>query len=117
LTVLLPQAVGVRRARELSTTGNFIDAATALAWGLVNHVAPHDELVPFCRSLAADVVSNDQRAVRRILRTYADGALLTAGDAWRLEVEVAAGWQGSGIDPKEIEARRAAVMDRGRAQL
>jgi enoyl-CoA hydratase/carnithine racemase len=36
LTVLLAQAVGVRRARELSATGNYLDAETALAWGLVD---------------------------------------------------------------------------------
>ena len=30
LTALLPQAVGLRRAREMSGTGNFVDAATAL---------------------------------------------------------------------------------------
>src|SRR5829696_4393452 len=112
LTVLLPQAIGVRRTREMSETGNFLDAPTALAWGLVNHVVPHDELLPFCRSLAADIVSNDQRAVRRVLQTYAEGALVTAGEAG-----VAASWQGGGLDPATIEARRAAVVDRGRTQL
>ena len=81
LTVLLAQAVGVRRAREMSATGNFLDAATALVWGLVNHVVPHDELLPLARGLAADIVSNDQRAVRRVLRTYDEGALVTAGEA------------------------------------
>ncbi|HEX5946688.1 MAG TPA: enoyl-CoA hydratase [Acidimicrobiales bacterium] len=117
LTVLLPQAVGVRRARELSTTGNFLDARTALSWGLVNHVVPHAELLPFCRSLAADIVSNDQRGVRRILQTYEEGALLTAGDAWQLETTVAKTWQGEGLDPAAIEARRAAVTERGRTQV
>ncbi|MGH9270702.1 MAG: enoyl-CoA hydratase, partial [Ilumatobacteraceae bacterium] len=33
LTVLLPQAIGVRRAREMSFTGNFIDADEALRLG------------------------------------------------------------------------------------
>ncbi|MEO7429611.1 MAG: enoyl-CoA hydratase, partial [Acidimicrobiales bacterium] len=47
LTVLLPEAIGIRRAKEMSTTGNFLDAETALAWGLVNHIVPHDELLPF----------------------------------------------------------------------
>ena len=117
LTVLLPQAVGVRRARELSATGNFLDARTALSWGLVNHVVAHDELLPFCRSLAADIVSNDQRGVRRILRTYDEGALLSAGDAWQLETTVAAEWQGEGLDPAAIEARRGAVTRRGRTQV
>ena len=117
LSVLLPQAVGVRRAREMSLTGNFVDAATALTWGLVNHVVPHDELVPFCRGLAADIVSNDQRGVRQMLATYAEGALVTTGDAWEVEARIARAWQGEGIDPAEVEARRAAVVARGRSQM
>jgi enoyl-CoA hydratase len=117
LTVLLPQAIGVRRAREMSTTGNFVDAATALSWGLVNHVVPHDELLPFAHSLAADIASNHQAAVRRLLRTYAEGSMLSAGDAWQLEADVAAEWQGGGIDPAAIEAVRQAVIERGRAQI
>jgi enoyl-CoA hydratase len=117
LTVLLPQAVGVRRARELSATGNFLDAATAERWGLVNHVVPHDELLPFARRLATDAVSNDQRAVRRILRTYAEGMVLPMGEAWALEGAVSDAWQGGGIDAATVEARRAAVTARGRTQL
>lgn len=117
LTVLLPQAVGVRRARELSLTGNFLDAPTALAWGLVNHVVPHDELLPFCRKLAADVVSNDQLAVRTILGTYADAAYAVAAPAWDAEATAARAWQGGGLDPAQIEARRALVTNRGRSQL
>src|SRR4029079_2746586 len=38
LTVLLVEAIGLRRARELSVTGNFLDPKRALEWGLVNHV-------------------------------------------------------------------------------
>jgi enoyl-CoA hydratase len=116
LSVLLPQAVGVRRAREMSATGNFIDAATALAWGLVNHVVAHEDLLPFARSLAADIASNDQRAVRRLLATYAEGAELTGADAWALESRVAAEWQQAGFDPSEVERRRDRIMDRGRSQ-
>jgi enoyl-CoA hydratase len=117
LTVLLPEAVGVRRAKELSTTGNFLDAGTALAWGLVNHVVAHDELLPFCRQLALDVASVDRRAVRRMLQTYDDGALRDGAGAWALEAEVARGWQGAGLDPEAIERNRQAVVARGRTQL
>jgi enoyl-CoA hydratase len=117
LTVLLPQAVGVRRARELSTTGNFLDARTALAWGLVNHVVDHDELLPFCRRLAADIASNDQAGVRRILRTYAENEFSYRGEGWRTETRAAGEWLRSGGGrPEEVEARRRAVMERGRAQ-
>jgi len=117
LTVLLPQAVGVRRAREMSATGNFIDAATALAWGLVNRVVAHDELLPTVRELASDIVSNDQAAVRQIYATYDEGSEVTAGDAWRVEDRVAGEWQGRGVDPAEIERRRSAIMERGRTQV
>lgn len=117
LTVLLPQAIGVRRAREMSTTGNFVDAQRALDWGLVNHVVPHDDLLPFTRGLAADIASTDQTAMRQVLATYAAGAQVTVGDAWLVESDAAAAWQGRGLDPAEIERRRQAVVDRGRGQL
>jgi enoyl-CoA hydratase len=117
LTVLLPEAVGFRRAKELSTTGNFLDATTALEWGLVNHVVPHDELLPFCRQLANDIATVDRRAVRRMLQTYDDGARLDGAGAWALEAEVSDAWQGAGLDPEVIERNRRAVVDRGRTQL
>ena len=117
LTVLLPEAVGVRRAKELSTTGNFLDAETALAWGLVNHVVPHDELLPFCQKLGHDIASVDRRAVRRMLQTYDDGSRLDGAGAWALEAEVSMAWQGAGLDPEAIERNRQAVVARGRTQL
>ncbi len=116
LTVLLPQAVGLRRAREMSATGNFVDAETALEWGLVNHVVAHVDLIGFAHRLAGDVATNDPGAVRQIFATYGEGSLLAGGDAWDLELQVAAAWQGDGLDPASIEARRRAVTDRGRAQ-
>jgi enoyl-CoA hydratase len=117
LTVLLPEAVGFRRAKELSTTGNFLDAATALSWGLVNHVVPHEELLPFCRQLGHDIATVERRAVRRMLQTYDEGALRDGAGAWDLETDVSAAWQGAGLDPEAIERNRQAVVARGRTQL
>ena len=116
LTVLLPQAIGVRRAREMSLTGNFLDAATALSWGLVNHVVPHEELLPFARKLATDIVSNDQAAARRLLRTYAEAAFTADAEAWELEGDVAREWRDN-ITAEKIEERRRLVTDRGRSQI
>jgi enoyl-CoA hydratase len=117
LTVLLPEAVGHRRAKELSTTGNFLDAPTALAWGLVNHVVPHEELVPFAQQLGRDIASVPPKAVARMLATYDEGALRDGRGAWALEAEVAGAWQGAGLDPAAIEQSRQAVTARGRTQL
>ena len=116
LTVMLPQAIGVRRAREMSTTGNYVDAEQALAWGLVNHVVRHDELLPFCRALAADIVSNDQPGVRQILGTYHQVVATTVAEGWEIEGRRAAAWPGNRWDPEEIAKRRQAVVDRGRSQ-
>lgn len=116
LTVLLPQAIGVRRAREMSTTGNYVDARQALDWGLVNHVVAHEELLVFCAGLAADIVSNDQAGVRQILGTYREVVATTVTEGWQIEGRRAAAWPGNRWDPEEIAKRRQAVVDRGRSQ-
>lgn len=117
LTVLLPQAIGIRRAREMSATGNFVDAPTALQWGLVNHVVAHDDLLPTARRLAADIVSSDQHALRAILDTYEEASRVPGGEAWDVEARGAALFQRGGVDPDEIERRRRGVVDRGRSQV
>jgi len=116
LTVALPAAVGIRRAKQMSATGNFVDAQTALSWGLVNHVVPHGDLLAFAHKLAADAASTDQRALRTIFATYDQGSLGTGRDALQLESQVNARWHAQGIDAAQVAERRAAVIERGRAQ-
>jgi enoyl-CoA hydratase len=114
LTVLLPQAIGVRRAREMSFTGNFLTATEALEWGLVNHVVAHDELMPFTRRLALDIVGNDQAGVRQIRSTYA--AITAERDAWEIEARDARQWMAERFEPSKVAERRAAIQARGRQQ-
>jgi enoyl-CoA hydratase len=117
LTVLLSQAIGVRRAREMSFTGNFLDAHEAFQWGLVNHVVKHEELLPFTRGLAADLIGNDQRGVRQIRKTYDAVTSGTVGDGWDIERRDSREWQRTaGFDPAEVERRRMAIVERGRSQ-
>jgi enoyl-CoA hydratase len=117
LTVLLAEAVGRRRAREMSVTGNFVDARTALEWGLVNHVVAHEELLPFCRKLGADTVSNDAGGVRNVLATYHEQELQTDHDGRHLELRRSREWldAASGV-ADEVARRRDAIMERGRKQ-
>jgi enoyl-CoA hydratase len=113
ITVQLAQAVGLRRALELSLTGNFLNADEALVAGLVNHVVPHRELLPFVRRLAADIVSNDQAGVRRLLRHYRDLADAASWpEAQLLEGLMAETWR----LPADLVTRRQQVMTRGRTQ-
>jgi len=114
LTVLLPQAVGVRRAREMSFTGNFMLADEALERGLVNHVVPHAELIPFTRRVALDIIGNDQPGVRQIRRTYRDIHAETAG--WEIEARDGAAWRRNSFSPEKVAERRAKIQERGRKQ-
>jgi len=107
LTALLPRAVGVRKAAELSITGNFVDAAEALRLGLVNHVVPHDELLPFTRTLVDDIAPTD--AVRHVLDLYRRGEGLPLTDALALEAAHAATQE---VDPAAFGAAGAAAAAR-----
>jgi len=114
LTGLLPQAVGFRKAREMSLTGNFIDAAEAHRLGLVNHVLQHEDVVPTSLRLAGDIAGGDPRTVAALNQTYRDVAALPLGQGLALERERFSSWE---YNPADIEARRAAIADRGRSQL
>jgi enoyl-CoA hydratase len=52
----LPRLVGVRRALDLFYSARWLDAQTALDWGLVNHVCEPDALagaaLDYCRAIA-----------------------------------------------------------------
>jgi enoyl-CoA hydratase len=109
LTALLPRAVGVRKAAELSITGNFVDAHEALRIGLVNHVVAHDELLPFTRALVDDIAPTD--AVRQVLDLYRRGDGRTLEEALALEAEHAATQR---VDAAAFGAAGAAAAARQR---
>jgi enoyl-CoA hydratase/carnithine racemase len=117
LTVLLPEAVGLRRAREMSVTGNYLDAPTALVWGLVNRVVPHAELLATCKELAAAVVSNDQAAVRALLDTYNRATATTPALGWDVEADAHRQWTRDHLADLGAKDRLDAVIDRGRSQV
>ncbi|MBT5882394.1 MAG: enoyl-CoA hydratase [Rhodospirillaceae bacterium] len=65
----LPRLVGKARALELLWTADFIDAATALEIGLVNHVYPDDELLAETTKLAKRIAAMPPLSIRLIKRT------------------------------------------------
>lgn len=71
-TQRLPRLIGPTRAKELILTARRIDAATALAWGLVSQVTAAAELLPAAAELAAAIARQSPRAV-----AYAKAAIDT----------------------------------------
>lgn len=81
-TWFLPELIGTSRALQLAYTGDPLDAATALEWGLVNEVVEPDELLDraaaYTRRLAAmptRALALTRRAVYRAVDTTLPDAL------------------------------------------
>ena len=70
---LLPRAVGFARACEMTFTGDTLDAAEALAAGLVSRVVPDAALLDEARALAARIAANPPQAVRMAKRLLQQG--------------------------------------------
>ncbi|HQR03660.1 MAG: crotonase/enoyl-CoA hydratase family protein [Proteobacteria bacterium] len=70
---LLPRAVGLSKAAEMSFTGDPIDAAEALRCGLVSRVVPADQLLPEASRLAARIARNPGASLRMTKRLLREG--------------------------------------------
>ncbi len=115
LSQKLSRTIGVYRAKELSLTGNFLGAAQAAEWGLVNRVVAPDELLPACRRLAEDMLSLAPGLLASYKRLIDDGYAQTFGDAMRTEAKVS-GQANRQVSAEQIEARREAIRRRGQEQ-
>lgn len=114
LSQKLSRLVGIFRAKELSLTGNFLDAEMARDWGLVNRVVPRDALLETCQALANDIASCDPDLMRSYKRVIDEGFAATFAEGRRIETQ--ANRARGAIDADEIAERRRKVQERGRAQ-
>jgi len=116
MTQILPRLVGMNKAKEMSFTGNFVTSVEALQFGLVNRVVPAEELLDAALSLAADIVNNDQVAVRKIKGIITRGEGKTIDDAITMEQHEHLCHRSSDT-AAEVQKRRTGIMERGRAQV
>ena len=76
-TQRLAQLVGKGKAIEMIVSGQFISAADAHAWGLVNQVVSLENLMPTALKLAQKIARNSPVAIgsalRSVLAGYKDG--------------------------------------------
>ncbi|MEY4362481.1 MAG: hypothetical protein RL391_1787 [Actinomycetota bacterium] len=93
LTIRLPRLIGEGRARRMSYTAEFIDADTALDWGLVTEVVPHEQLIERAVAVAESIAGNHPEAVSAVRRLYDDIRSIGDGDdAYAYENRVAREW-------------------------
>ena len=114
LSQKLSRLIGISRAKELSFSGNFLDAETAERWGLVNRVFAADDLLPAAVKLAHEMASCDPVLLRNYKRVIDDGFASNFGDGMRLEVQRSAAHAES-VTAEGVEAARQAVTARGRS--
>jgi len=115
LSQKLSRAIGIYRAKELSLTGNYLSAAQAAEWGLVNRVVAPDTLLPTCHALARDILSCDSTVMRAYKRVIDEGFALSFGEGLRLENDASRAHART-LTADAIATRRAGVQARGREQ-
>lgn len=115
LSQKLSRIIGISRAKQLSFSGNFLDAETACAWGLVNSVVPADELMTHAKGLARDIASVDSGMVATYKKLIDEGYAMSFGDAMAHEHAYSSA-ANARVSAEEVEARRLAVIERGRGQ-
>lgn len=81
---ILPRTVGLAHAAEMILTGDTLDAAQALAMGLVSQVVPAEQLLAAANQLAARVVANPAKALRLAKRLLREGQQQRLADVLEL---------------------------------
>lgn len=115
LSQLLPRLIGPHRAKELSLTGNFLDARRAEAWGLVNRVVAPEQLLPEALQLARDMLSVQPHMLMQYKRLIDDGLQGTLAAGLALETRRSRACAAS-VQGGSIAGAREGITARGRAQ-
>lgn len=89
-TVRVPRRIGEGRAKQLMFTGEPIDAATALAWGLVNEVVPRGQALGAARALATRLAALPSRALALMKEAVAVGLASPEDEAVRRTLPLSA---------------------------
>jgi len=116
LSQYLAQLIGPVRARYLSFTGNYLDAVTAKEWGLVLDVVAPDQLLPYCRKLAQNMLSCDQPTLRDYRDAIREGLQQGPVAGFALEAQRAKAGLAR-FDAANFGKTRNTVINRGKGQL
>ena len=86
--VPLTRAIGPKRAMQMLLTGDLIDAATAIDWGLINDAVPADQLDATVDELAAHIAEASPMVLALGKRTFYEQVGIPQGDAYVLASKV-----------------------------
>jgi enoyl-CoA hydratase len=115
LSQKLPRIIGASRAKELSLTGNYLDAETAERWGLVNRVYAPEALLPAARKLAGEMAGVEGGLLKRMKAVIDDGLALPLPEALKMEIQRGSA-NNSAVTAEAAEESRKTAMARGREQ-
>lgn len=115
LSQYLQALVGPVRARYMAFTGNYVDAATAKDWGLVLEVVAPEELLPYCRKVATDIISCDQRTMVEYRQAMRAGFKTTFNEGFQAETIIARAGLAR-FDAAAFGETRRQVVSRGQTQ-
>ncbi len=85
VTKRLQEAVGRRRAKQMSFTGQPVSAEKACEWGLVNEVVPHEKLLPIAREIAGYICDANSDMLKKIRTLIDAGDQLSGSEVLDLE--------------------------------
>ena len=115
MSARLPRAVGIRKAKELSLTGNYFSAHEAERLGLVNRVVTGDQLLKSAREMASQIASANQTIVRQMKQLYDLTTRNSLGEALRIEQEAFREFNRA-ANLSDLANAGDAVIARGRTQ-
>ena len=84
----LARLIGPNRANEMIFTGRMVDAAKALAWGIVNEVFAPEELLPKALETAAAITGVGSLGVAYAKDAIANGLDMAKEDGFRYEASL-----------------------------
>jgi enoyl-CoA hydratase/carnithine racemase len=86
--VPLTRSIGPKRAMQMLLTGDLIDAATAVDWGLINAAVAPDQLDAAVTELAAHVAEASPMVLALGKRTFYEQRALSQAEAYELAGKV-----------------------------
>lgn len=85
MSARLPNAVGLRKARELSFTADTFTGRDAVEWGIANRAVPLPELDAAVQTLAKKILANSRGSIAAYKVLYNQGAGKTVAEAVEFE--------------------------------